>query len=140
MKYDGLQKDIIKVLIGEQGLPNMPKGMREPGEDDAPKKPKALEPTSEPKAEKPAVKAEPKSEPKPEPKVAAPHDTTYSDNIDTKVDVPKERGLLSKNAFPREPGEVRFKAPENIKPSPKVMDIPNNNIPTFNTKHYKRYI
>ena len=136
MKYTDLQKEIIKVLIGEQGLPNLPKSMKEPGDDDTPKKPKALEPNSEPKTEKPAVKVEPK----PEPKVAAPHDTTYSDNIDTKVDVPKERGLLSKNAFPREPGEVRFKAPENIKPSPKVMDIPNNNIPTFNTKHYKRYI
>jgi hypothetical protein len=159
MKYTDLQKEIIKVLIGEQGLPNMPKGMRDPGEDDAPKKPKALEPGSEPKAEKPVPKAEPakgvpdpKAEPakdeKPKvdmskPKVdtpSTPNDTTYSDNIDTKVDVPKERGLLSKNAFPREPGEVRFKAPENIKPSPKVMDIPNNSIPTFNTKHYKRYI
>ena len=167
MKYDGLQKDIIKVLIGEQGLPNMPKGMREPGEDDAPKKPKALEPGSEPKAEKPVPKAEPAKgvpDPKTEPakdqkpkvdmskpkvdKPSTPNDTTYSDNIDTKVDVPKERGLLSKDALPREPGEVRFKAPENMKPSPKVIDIPSGSgsrdgtfyNKNFNPNKFKRYI
>ena len=156
MKYTDLQKEIIKVLIGEQGLPNMPKGMRDPGEDDAPKKPKALEPGSEPKAEKPVPKAEPVKDEKPKvdmskPKVdkpSTPNDTTYSDNIDTKVDVPKERGLLSKDALPREPGEVRFKAPENMKPSPKVIDIPSGSgsrdgtfyNKNFNPNKFKRYI
>jgi hypothetical protein len=152
MKYDGLQRDIIKVLIGEQGLPNMPKGMRDPGEDDAPKKPKALEPGSEPKAEKPVPKAEPAKDEKPKvdmskPKVdkpSTPNDTTYSDNIDTTVNVPKERGLISKDAIPRETGEVRFKAPENMKASPKVIDIPTVNRggynKEFNPNKFKRYI
>jgi hypothetical protein len=130
MKYTDLQKEIIKVLIGEQGLPNLPKSMKEPGDDDTPKKPKVLEPNSEPKAE-PA-------------KAAAPHDTTYSDNIDTKVNVPKDRGLIPKDTVPRETGEVRFKPPSDMKAPPKVIDIPTVNRggynKEFNPNKFKRYI
>jgi len=140
MNYKNLYKDIVNVIIGEQGLPNLPKSMKEPGSsDDTPKKPKALEPSSEPKAEKPTPKAEP-AKAKDDDK----HDTTYSDNIDTTVNVPKERGLISKDVIPRETGEVRFKAPENIKASPKIIDIPTVNRggynKEFNPNKFKRNI